>query len=295
MGELTILSFGAIVLQIIFLEGILSLDNAAVLGALVMTLPADRTLPWPGFLLPAGKVLNRFLGKQRTAALRVGLLGAYLGRGLMLVLASFIVRNPWLQIIGAAYLFKLAVENLGSDSKEEESNAEDKPAVKDGLKSFWAVVLTVELMDLAFSLDNVVVVVTITPHLSLVFLGVALGILTMRFAAGLFTRLIEKAPALITAAYVLVFTISLEMLIARLAGVEISEAARLIANLSILILAGIYSRIAWLQRALHSPLSFAAQGFRWLNRVQGYALLPLNWVITHTISLVATLFTVSGD
>lgn len=36
-----------IVLQLIFLEGILSIDNAAVLGAMVAPLPDDQPIPWP--------------------------------------------------------------------------------------------------------------------------------------------------------------------------------------------------------------------------------------------------------
>ena len=36
-----------IVLQLIFLEGILSIDNAAVIGALVSPLPDDQRVSWP--------------------------------------------------------------------------------------------------------------------------------------------------------------------------------------------------------------------------------------------------------
>ena len=39
-----------IVLQLIFLEWILSIDNAAVIGALVSPLPNDQEVPWPGML-----------------------------------------------------------------------------------------------------------------------------------------------------------------------------------------------------------------------------------------------------
>jgi tellurite resistance protein TerC len=44
-----------IIIQLIFLEGILSIDNAAVLGAMVSVLPSDKPVPYPGpfkFLLP---------------------------------------------------------------------------------------------------------------------------------------------------------------------------------------------------------------------------------------------------
>ena len=73
-----------IVLQLIFLEGILSIDNAAVIGALVSPLPDNEEVPWPGALKKLGTILHPVLGFQRMAALRVGLLGAYVGRGAML-------------------------------------------------------------------------------------------------------------------------------------------------------------------------------------------------------------------
>jgi len=82
------LNLATIIIQIIFLEGILSIDNAAVLGAMVSVLPAKDTVPWPGFLKFLGPPIHRLLGGQRSAALKVGLLGAYLGRGLMLVMAN---------------------------------------------------------------------------------------------------------------------------------------------------------------------------------------------------------------
>ena len=65
-----------IILQLIFLEGILSIDNAAVIGALLTPLPSDQHVPWPKGLKRIGEWLHPMLGNQRMAALRVGLLGA---------------------------------------------------------------------------------------------------------------------------------------------------------------------------------------------------------------------------
>ena len=92
-----------IILQLIFLEGILSIDNAAVIGALVSPLPDDERVVWPAPLQRFGDWLHPLLGNQRMAALRVGLLGAYTGRGLMLFLTSFLIHNSWIKLLGAAY------------------------------------------------------------------------------------------------------------------------------------------------------------------------------------------------
>ncbi len=60
-----------------------------------------------------GDALDPILGAQQDAALKVGLLGAYAGRGLMLLIAHQIVRYPWLQLVGGAYLVYLGIEHLG--------------------------------------------------------------------------------------------------------------------------------------------------------------------------------------
>ena len=87
-----------ILIQVIFLEGVLSIDNAAVLGAMVSVLPKQDMVPWPGPLKRLGPPVHRLLGGQRSSALKVGLLGAYVGRGLMLLLANFIIHNHYLKI-----------------------------------------------------------------------------------------------------------------------------------------------------------------------------------------------------
>ena len=102
------LGFIYIIVQVIFLEGILSIDNAAVLGVMVFVLPQKDIIPWHGPFKSLGPPVHRVLGGQRAAALKVGLLGAYLCRGLMLVMANLVIHNPYLKILGAAYLIKLA-------------------------------------------------------------------------------------------------------------------------------------------------------------------------------------------
>jgi tellurite resistance protein TerC len=199
----------AIIIQLIFLEGILSIDNAAVLGAMVTPLSDKEEIVWPKGLKNLGHSLNKVLGNQRVGALRVGLLGAYLGRGLMLLAASFIIRNPWLKLIGALYLVRLALDDLSSSEGGDGDDSEKAIRVR----TFWMTVLNVELMDLAFSLDNVVAAVSLSNKLWVVIIGVFIGILVMRFAAGLFSYVVEKEPILKTAAYILVLNIGIELLI----------------------------------------------------------------------------------
>jgi len=268
------LSIAYIIVQVIFLEGILSIDNAAVLGAMVSVLPKDKAVPWPEPLTFLGNPVHRLLGGQRTAALKVGLLGAYLGRGLMLVVANFVIHNPYLKILGAAYLIKLAFENLGEPEPGEENQTKAKSI--EG-KGFWGVVLAVELADLAFSLDNVVAVVALSDNLYVVMFGVAIGIITMRFAAGIFTLMIMKEPILKPAAYVVVFNIGAELLLDELAHVQFGSALKFMISAGTLILAVVYAHIKPLH-VFQPVFTWLGQGMADINELLDWALKPV-WLV----------------
>lgn len=267
-------SIPIIILQLIFLEGLLSIDNAAVLGAMVVPLPSDKPITWPRGMHKIGDALHPILGNQRLAALRVGLLGAYVGRGLMLLLASLVVRNPWLKILGAAYLIRLAFDNLGmAEAGEEDSHSR---AVES--KGFWAVVLTVELADLIFSLDNVVAAVSLSDKIWVVMLGVAIGILMMRFAAGWFSYAVEREPILKKAAYILILNIGIELMLSEIWGTEINDWLRFGVSISTILLCLAYAHIAVL-RKLRPVLVWLAQGFANINEVVDWALVPVIGVV----------------
>jgi len=264
-----------IIIQVIFLEGILSIDNAAVLGALVSVLPAKDMVPWPGPLKFLGPPVHRILGGQRAAALKVGLLGAYLGRGLMLVMANFVIHNHYLKILGAAYLIKLAFENLGEAEPGEEDQVRTKRV--EG-KGFWSVVIAVELADLAFSLDNVVAVVALSDNLYIVMFGVFMGILTMRFAAGIFTWMILREPILKPAAYLVVFNIGVELLLDEFLGIEFGAGLKFMISAGTLILFVVYAHIKSLH-ALQPVFNWVAEGMANVNELLDWVLKPVVLVL----------------
>jgi tellurite resistance protein TerC len=259
-----------IVIQLIFLEGILSIDNAAVLGALVSPLPDDRPIVWGQAFRKLGALLHPVLGNQRTAALRAGLLGAYLGRGIMLFLATLIIQNPWLKLLGAAYLVRLAFNNL-STAETCESDSHAHPI--EG-KAFWMIVLTVELTDLVFSLDNVVAAVALSQRFWVVMTGVAIGILFMRFAAGLFSYAVLRHPVLKYAAYILVFNIGIELIIEELKIYQFGDWTRFGISVGTLLLALAYERFKFLQQ-FRPVLMWISQGFGNLNELVDWALVPV--------------------
>ncbi len=260
-----------IILQLIFLEGILSIDNAAVLGAMVSVLPDNKPVPYPNFLKFLQSFTDNYLGMQQTAALKVGLLGAYLGRAIMLLLATVIVQNPWLRLLGALYLIKLAFENL---SVAEHTETEAAKGQQLAATTFWLIVLNVELADLAFSVDNVVAAVALSNELWVVMLGVALGIVTMRFAAGIFTYLIRKEPIFEPAAYILVLAIGIELVLSDIYHIHFDHLTKFMISVGILGGCMVYARLKFLH-ALAPALHWLAEGMGYVNGLVNWAFKPV--------------------
>jgi tellurite resistance protein TerC len=238
-----------IIIQLVFLESILSIDNAAVLGAMVAHLPKDRPTPWPRPLQPLLSKLNPILGSQREAALKVGLLGAYGGRALMLVLASLIIELPWVHALGALYLLYLGIAHFGERYRRGQDAEEDHLAARQR-GGFWSVVLAIELADLAFSIDNVVAAVALSRELWVVLVGVGIGILAMRFAATLFTKMIAWEPELESGAYLLLLFIGGKFLLESWLDLHIDEYIQFGISLGILALTIAFARV----RPLHALL-----------------------------------------
>lgn len=270
-----------------FLEGILSIDNAAVLGAMVAVLPTDQAVPYPRPLRFLQRGTNRLMGMQQSAALKVGLLGAYAGRGLMLLLATWVIENPILKILGAAYLLKLGLEHLSRRGETVADASQERQRA--GGAAFWLVVLNVELADLAFSLDNVVAAVALSDKLWVVMLGVALGIVAMRFAAGIFTWLIRREPILTTAAYIVVFNIGAELLLAEFLHLHFEAWQKFVISAATLILCVAYARLKFLH-VLAPILHWMGSGMGILNDLLNWALQPVILPFKLLFSLAAGFF-----
>lgn len=186
-----------IILNLIVIESLLSVDNAAVLATMVMDLPKE----------------------QREKALKYGIIGAYVFRGICLFLASWLVKIWWLKPLGGFYLLYLAFDYLMKKNKKEEAHDEEIDKSKSWIYkstvgligNFWATVALVEVMDLAFSIDNVFAAVAFTDHIGLIYIGVFIGILAMRFVAQAFVKLMEKFTFLETIAFIVIGVLGIKL------------------------------------------------------------------------------------
>jgi YkoY family integral membrane protein len=230
----------AVVALLVVLEGLLSIDNALVLGLLAKRLPKQ----------------------EQARALWFGLLGAFVFRFMAVLLASVLLQWTFAKFLGGAYLVYIAVRHLFFESKEHEKDkvvldehghptivqaetggelpeSEQETEIRErvpvymtperrkqlGLASFWPTVLVIELTDIAFAVDSILAAIAMVgskppgtpadafhPKLWVVVLGGIIGLMLMRVAAKMFIQLLDRFPRFEVSAYLLVIVIGLKLL-----------------------------------------------------------------------------------
>lgn len=171
-----------IIINIVLLEIILSIDNAAVLATMVKTLPEN----------------------QQKKALSYGILGAYVFRGLALIFVTILLKITWLKLVGGLYLLWLAIKSL--------LNTQNHSELKSNQSTFWKTVISIEIMDLVFSIDNVLAAVSFTDNILLIMFGVFIGIIAIRFATTKFINLINSKPLVEKVAYWVIGLLGLKLI-----------------------------------------------------------------------------------
>lgn len=167
-----------VILALIVIEGLLSVDNALAIAAMASHLP----------------------GRQKFIALRLGIIGAYVFRGLALGAAAWILETPIAMWAGAAYLLYLMSHHFTGAGDADGDGKPDSPKSR----GLFGTIVAIEIMDLSLSVDNVVAAAALDRRLWVVCTGVFIGILALRFVAGACIKLIAKYPILEHTAFLLI-------------------------------------------------------------------------------------------
>lgn len=207
------IKYALMFLNLFLIESLLSIDNAAVLAAMVQHLPEER----------------------RKKALKYGIIGAYVFRGIALLSASYLMKIIWIKIAGGAWLLWIAAKYFYEQWEKRKSleagEAPEEVKEKTGwLSSFWGTVLMVEIMDMAFSVDNVFAAVAMTTNLYVIMGAVGLGILAMRFAAQHFSVLMEKYPFLEGVTFGVIILLGLKLVVSGIFDYQGDSAFKTILN-----------------------------------------------------------------
>ncbi len=174
---------------LVVLEGLLSADNALVMAVMVLGLPPDRHK----------KVLS------------YGLVGAFAFRGVATLLALYLIRIVLVKLAGGLYLGYLVYAHFsqGGDGEDRRKPRPARPML--GLSAFWATVVRIEVVNLAFSIDSILVAVAMSNKLWVVLTGGLLGIVAMRVVVGQLLKLIQRYPPLVDGAFVIIGWVALKL------------------------------------------------------------------------------------
>jgi YkoY family integral membrane protein len=168
------------------LEAVLSADNAIALAAISQGLEDD---------------------KLQRQALNLGLIVAYVLRIALILTATWVTKFWQFELLGALYLLWLVFQHFTSTSGDAEKHH--------GLcfESLWQAIPMIAVTDLAFSLDSVTTAIAVSQETWLILTGATIGVVTLRFMAGLFIRWLDEYVHLEDAGYLTVGLVGLRLLL----------------------------------------------------------------------------------
>ena len=182
-------SFWVALGKIIWVNILLSGDNAVVIALAARSLPAH----------------------QRNKAIFGGSAAAIVLRVVLTVFAVSLLQFPYLKIVGALLLFWIGVQLLLPEEHDESKiNSSDH---------LWSAIRTILIADLVMSLDNVIAVAGAADsgppesRLLLLIIGLGTSIPLIIFGSQLLMKVMEKYPVIITLGAALLGFVAGEMLV----------------------------------------------------------------------------------
>ena len=166
-------AFFIALLKIIWVNILLSGDNAVVIAL------ASRNLP----------------ASQQKRAIIFGSGAAIVLRVVLTLYAVQLLQLPWLKLIGAVLLLWIGIQLLADNDGDADVHASG---------NLWTAVRTILIADLVMSLDNVIAVAAAANsapeplRVPLLIIGLGLSIPLIIFGSTLLLKLMERFPAIIT-------------------------------------------------------------------------------------------------
>lgn len=160
----------SLALQVFLLDLLLSGDNAVVIAL------ACRALP----------------EQQRRRAIAAGTAGAIVGRVLLTLVASLLMRVPLLKLVGGLALLVIAIRLLRDESPEGGHGEASAPA------DFWSALTTVIVADVIMSTDNVVALAALSKgSVAVLVLGLLGSVPFLMYGSWWVTQWLQRYPILV--------------------------------------------------------------------------------------------------
>ncbi|MDR6871379.1 YjbE family integral membrane protein [Bosea sp. BE125] len=183
--------FWVSLLQIIWIDLLLSGDNAVVIALACRSLPENR------------RKIGIWLGAGAAVGLRI----------VFALVVSYLLNVPFLKVVGGVLLFWIAIKlAMGEEEAHNDIEASD---------NLWRAVRTIAIADAVMSLDNVIAIAAASRgHPELFIFGLLLSIPLIIMGAQLLTTIIERYPILVWLGAALLGWIAAEMIIGDIAVLQ---------------------------------------------------------------------------
>ena len=176
---------------LVALEALLSADNAMVLAILVLGLPRA----------------------EQRKALRYGIVGAFTFRIAATLLAVYLKDIQFVLLIGAAYLLWLPYNHFTGHAEGTDRRAPRPATSWLGLSPFWSTVAKVELTDIVFAIDSILVAVALSNKTWVIVTGGLLGVVAMRLVIGQLLALVQRYPTLVDGAFLIIGWVAVKLIL----------------------------------------------------------------------------------
>jgi YkoY family integral membrane protein len=176
---------------LVVLEALLSADNAMVLAVLVLGLPT----------------------RQQRQALRYGMVGAFGFRIGAILLAVYLKDIQFVMLVGAAYLLWLPYHHFAGHADAASRRAPRAATSWLGMSPFWSTVAKVELTDIVFAIDSILVAVALSDKTWVIITGGILGVVAMRLVIGQLLVLVQRYPTLVDGAFIIIAWVGIKLVV----------------------------------------------------------------------------------
>ncbi len=116
-------------------------------------------------------------------------------------------------LIGAAYLLWLPYSHFTGHDDAESRRRPKQAKSWLGMSPFWATVVKVELTDIVFAIDSILVAVAMSNKTWVIITGGILGVIAMRLVIGQLLMLVNRYPTLVDGAFVIIAWVGIKLLL----------------------------------------------------------------------------------
>jgi YkoY family integral membrane protein len=151
--------------------------------------------------------------RQQRKALRYGILGAFAFRILAIIFVLWLKEIQVVMLIGAAYLLWLPYTHFTGHEDAAARRRPKKATSWLGMSPFWSTVAKVELTDIVFAIDSILVAVALSDKTWVIITGGILGVVAMRLVIGQLLTLVNRYPTLVDGAFVIIAWVGIKLIV----------------------------------------------------------------------------------